>query len=104
MLQLPQRQRRRHPRVARKNRLRDFTPDDWANYAAQHKLQQRAYNLLKQAIKLGVLPPPHSQTCAVCRKPAHMYHHPNGYTGKAALDVTPVCTDCHGYLHSRYSK
>jgi len=88
--------------IQSRKRHKDYTPEDWAQYATQIKLQRKAYKLVAKAIELGVLPSPLSLQCVVCHKSAHFYHHPNGYTGKSALDVVPTCQDCHAKLHSDY--
>lgn len=80
----------------------DFTQSDWEARAAHIDAQRKAHALIKKAVQLGALPPPYSLECVVCHKPALFYHHPNGYTGKAALDVVPTCNDCHSKLHSDY--
>lgn len=34
-----------------------------------------------------------------CSDQATIYHHPNGYAGKNALDVVPLCHRCHRVEH-----
>jgi len=79
-----------------------FSPEDWANWAVQKKLQKKAHALINKAVQLGAIPAPHTLECVLCHKSAWVYHHPNGYTGKSALDVVAVCEPCHSKLHSNF--
>lgn len=67
---------------------------------AHIKAQKAARNLVRDAIWRKVLPHPTLLKCVMCPAQAIQYHHPSGYIGAAALDVVPLCNDCHGKQHS----
>jgi len=56
---------------------------------------ERAYAAVREAVKLGQLPPIKSCTCCECGKPATDYHHYLGYEKEHWLAVEPLCKSCH---------
>jgi hypothetical protein len=66
-----------------------------------------ASNAVSNAIKTGTLSKASSYTCKAsifCGKQAEHYHHPRGYSEEHRLDVVPVCSSCHVYLHNNPAK
>lgn len=66
--------------------------------AVQAKQAERARGKVNYAVRKGKLPRPDSLLCA-CGSQAGVYHHPNGYNGKNALDVVASCYKCHRAIH-----
>lgn len=58
----------------------------------KNKLAARA--AVHRAVVRGDLPPATTCICVRCGKPAHEYHHRNGYERSAWLDVEPRCRPC----------
>lgn len=65
-------------------------------YAIENREKRRAHGSVKEAVKVGKLPPIDTQTCVKCGQQAHHYHHED-YSRR--LDVIPLCGSCHQYVH-----
>lgn len=64
-----------------------------------------AISVVARAVKRGVLRPAKTFICVYCNHmPADRYHHHAGYDKAHHLDVWPVCSGCHGELHSVWPK
>lgn len=59
----------------------------------QRKKARRAITYL---VEMGKIKPAKELACNVCTRPAAEYHHHNGYASEYALDVIPLCIECHG--------
>jgi hypothetical protein len=69
----------------------------------RRRTRDRAHRRIQQLVRAGKIPAASECTCT-CGKPARYYHHPNGYDGEAALDVVPLCADCHDAEHGGVHK
>lgn len=55
-----------------------------------------ARRIVNKAVRKELIPAASTQICQVCNcRMAQHYHHHNGYDKSRALDVIPVCVDCH---------
>lgn len=61
-------------------------------------LRKIARLAIMDRIKRGDLPSARTLTCSVCGQPADSYHHADY---NKPLDVIPVCSGCHGFIHQR---
>lgn len=59
---------------------------------------QKAHCAVRQATLKGQLPAIRTRQCVCCGRPAEHYHH-HSYAPEKRLDVTPVCSWCHRYIH-----
>jgi hypothetical protein len=79
-------------------------------HTAKHKAYERARQLRRRAqepekyaartavgnaVMLGNLPRVTQCQCDSCGRQAEEYHHHNGYSSEHALDVVPLCRECH---------
>lgn len=55
----------------------------------------RARNKVAQLVRTNMKLPAVKCECAYCGRIANQYHHHNGYADEHALDVIPLCGDCH---------
>jgi hypothetical protein len=62
-------------------------------------IKKRAHNKLSAAIRKGTLPKAKTLVCRECDSQALHWHHHNGYGD--ALDVIPLCANCHAKKHGR---
>lgn len=67
--------------------------------SAHRALQAAAHQLVREAQQLGLLPPVRTLKCIRCGVQSQVYHHPDGYEGSNAVNVVPMCLDCHGITH-----
>ena len=59
-----------------------------------------AHMRVAYAVKTGVIAPAAIQKCNDCENNAVLYHHYNGYSREATLDVIPLCKSCHAKAHN----
>lgn len=66
-----------------------------AKHRARYPDKAKARDVVGNAVKLGKLKPAKCFKCAYCDVVAVQWHHHNGYSVEAQLDVVPVCLTCH---------
>ncbi len=72
-----------------------------AEYRQLHLAQVRANTAVANAVARGKIPAVDTLVCADCGNQARHYHHWS-YAPEHRLDVTPLCTSCHGKRHRKY--
>ena len=68
-------------------------------YNQKHPEQIKARVAVHNAVKKGVMRSVKTLQCHYCSDHATIYHHYLGHAQKNALDVLPVCAECHRKIH-----
>lgn len=71
-------------------------------YQIAHPEQNRARQVIRNAIRNGKMPRPDTLQCHYCPNKAKQYHHWHGYAPEHWLDVVPVCTKCHNKISNSH--
>jgi hypothetical protein len=80
------------------NKLREYQ----RSYNKNNPEKQAARIAIRSAVKAKRIPKVSDLICSICnKKRATHYHHHKGYSTEFALDVIPVCLQCHHNLHSQ---
>lgn len=58
--------------------------------------KQRSRAAVSSAVRRGGMPRARDLSCVDCGESARQYDHARGYDDEHALDVDPVCMECHG--------
>jgi hypothetical protein len=61
--------------------------------------KRRAGSAVNHATERKGLPPARDFQCALCPRPASVYHHTSGYSSQNWFSIIPVCRPCHYILH-----
>ena len=70
--------------------------------AYKYPERRKARIILGNSIRDGKLKPAREFQCSNCNNSAKEYHHHNGYAPEHALDVIPLCRECHGQTNRIY--
>ena len=82
-----------------KGKYKETVKECVAIWHQRNQNAERAHSVVARAVKKGILPRVSTQPCSECGNTSSHYHHHNGYLPEHALDVVPMCRECHKETH-----